>query len=47
MSWLVIEEVCPKLQASYVVLFSNSSTTVGWVKRLATMSSLVAIQFKN
>ena len=42
--WLVIEEVCPQLQAAYVALFSENSPTVGWVKRLASRGLLVAIQ---
>ena len=33
--WLVMEEVCPKLRAAYVALFSDNSPTIGWVKRLA------------
>ena len=44
MLWLVMEEVCPNLQAAYVALFSDNSPTVGWVKRLATRGSLVAMQ---
>ena len=44
MLWLVMEEVCPKLRATYVALFSDNSPTVGWVKRLATRGSLVAMQ---
>ena len=36
MLWLVIEEVCPKLLAAYVELFSDISPTIRWVKRLAT-----------
>ena len=39
-----MEEVCPKLRASYVVLFSDNSSTIGWVKRLAARGSLVAMQ---
>ena len=35
MLWLVMEEVCPKLQSAYVELFSDNSPTIGWVKRLA------------
>ena len=30
MLWLVMEEVCPKLQAAYVVLFSDNSPTIGY-----------------
>ena len=44
MLWLVMEEVCPKLQAAYVALFSDNSPTIGWVKRLAARVSLVAMQ---
>ena len=44
MLWLVMEEVCLKLRASYVVLFSDNSPTIGWVKRLAVRGSLVAMQ---
>ena len=42
--WLVIKEVYPKLLAAYVVLFSDNSPTVGWVKRLADRGFLVAMQ---
>ena len=42
--WLVMEEVCPKLRAAYVALFSDNSPTIGWVKRLSVRGSLVAIQ---
>ena len=34
MLWLVMEEVCPKLQAAYVVLFRENSPTIGWVNAL-------------
>ena len=34
MLWLVMEEVCPKLQAAYVTLFSDNSPTIGWVTLL-------------
>ena len=44
MSWIVIEEVCPQLRAEYVALFIDNSPTVGWVKRLAAGSLLVAMQ---
>ena len=44
MLWLVMEEVCPKLQAAYVALFSDNSPTIGWVKYLAARGSLVAMQ---
>ena len=44
MLWLVMEEVCPKLQAAYVALFSENSPTIGWVKRLAVRGSLVSMQ---
>ena len=42
--WLVMEEVCPKLQAAYIALFSDNSSTIGWVKRLAERGSLVEMQ---
>ena len=42
--WLVMEEVCPKLRAAYVALFSDNSPTIGWVKRLIARGSLVAMQ---
>ena len=42
--WLVIAEVCPHLQASYVALFSNNYPIIGWVKRLAVRGSFVAMQ---
>ena len=38
-----MEEVYPKLLASYVALFSDNSPTVGWVKRLVARVSLVAM----
>ena len=41
---LVMEEVCPKLRAAYVALFSDKSTTVGWVKRLMARGFLVAMK---
>ena len=44
MLWLVIEEVCPKLRAAYVALFSDNSPTIGWVKSLSEKVSLVAMQ---
>ena len=44
MLWLVIEEVCPKLQSVYVAFFSNNSPTLSWVKWLAARGSLVAMQ---
>ena len=39
-----MEEVCPKLRAAYVPLFSDKSPTIGWVKRLAARWSLVEMQ---
>ena len=44
MLWLVMDEVCPKLRAAYVALFSDNSPTTGWVKCLAARGSLVEIQ---
>ena len=44
MLWLVMEEVCTKLRAAHVALFSENSPTIGWVKRLATRGSMVAMQ---
>ena len=44
MLWKVMEEVCPKLQAAYLSLFSDNSPTIGWVKRLAARGSLVEMQ---
>ena len=44
MLWLLMEEVFTKLRAAYVVLFSDNSPTIGWVKRLSARGSLVAIQ---
>ena len=41
MLWLAMEEVCPKLQAAHIALFSENSPTIGWVKRLAARGSLV------
>ena len=42
---LVMEEVCPKLRASHVALFSDNSPTIRCVKRLAEQGSLLAMQF--
>ena len=42
--WLVMEEVCPKLRAAQVLLFSDNSPTIGWLKRLAARGLLVAMQ---
>ena len=44
MLWLVMEELCLKLQAAYVALFSENSPTIGWVKRLVVRGSLVGMQ---
>ena len=44
MIWLVMEEVCSKLRASHVALFSDNSPTIGWVKCLAVRGSLVSMQ---
>ena len=44
MLWLVMEEFFPRLRAAYVVLFSDNSPTIGWVKRLAVRGQLVAMQ---
>ena len=44
MLWLVMEEVCPKLQAGHVALLSDNSPTIGWVRGLETRVSLVAMQ---
>ena len=42
--WLVMEEVCPKLRAAYIALFSDNPPTIGWVKRLAVRDTLVEMQ---
>ena len=44
MLWLVMEEVCPKVLAAYVSLFSEISPIIGWVKRLAARGLLVALK---
>ena len=44
MMWLVMEEGFPKLQSAHVALFSDNSPTIGWLKRLASRGSLVAMQ---
>ena len=44
MLWLVMEEVCPKSRSAHVVMFSDNSPTIGWVKRLAVRGSFLAIQ---
>ena len=37
--WLVMESVCGNLREKHVVLSSDNSPTVGWVRRLATRST--------
>ena len=44
MLWLAMEEVCPKLQSAHIALFSDNSSTIGWVKRLTARGSLVEMQ---
>ena len=44
MLWLVMEEVCPKLRAAYVALFSDNSPNIGWVKHLAARGSLIEMK---
>ena len=44
MLWLVVKEVCPKLRAAHVALFSDNSPTIVWVKRLVSRGSLVSTQ---
>ena len=44
MIWLVMDEVCPKLQAAHVAMFSDNSPNIGWVKHLSARRSLVAMQ---
>ena len=44
MLWIVMEEVCLKLRTDHILLFSDNSPTIGWVKRLAVRISLVAMQ---
>ena len=44
MLWLVMDEVCTKLRAAYIALFSENSPTIGWVKLLAARGSLVSMQ---
>ena len=44
MLWLLMKEVFPKLRSAHVALFSDNSSIIGWVKRLAARGSLVAIQ---
>ena len=39
-----MEEVCPKLRAAYIALFSDNPPTIGWVKRLAVRGTLVEMQ---
>ena len=46
MLWLVMEEFYPKLRAAYVVLFSDNSPTIGWVKHL-TVRGFVGINAVN
>ena len=41
---LVMEEVCTKLQAAHVLLFSDNSPTIGWLNSLAARGSLTAMQ---
>ena len=40
MLWLVMEEVCPKLQAAYFAFSGYNSPTIVWVKLLAERGSL-------
>ena len=40
--WLVMEPVCGNLHKKRVALFSNNSSTVGWVKWLATCGLLAS-----
>ncbi len=42
--WIMIENVCTDLAEKQVALFSNNSSSVGWVQRKAIHSSLVAEQ---
>ena len=42
--WLVMEEVCLKLRAAYVVFFNDNSPTIGWVKGLADRGYLLEMQ---
>jgi hypothetical protein len=42
--WLVMEEVCPRLNGAHVALFSDNSPTVHWIQRMASRKSKVAMQ---
>jgi hypothetical protein len=42
--WLMIEHVCSSLTEKRVALFSDNSTTVSWVQRMACQSSFIAEQ---
>jgi hypothetical protein len=42
--WLVMEHICGPLTKKRVALFSNNSSTISWVHRMASHSSLVAKQ---
>ena len=44
MLWLVMEEVCLKLIAAHIAMFSDNSPTIGWVKCLVARESLVTMQ---
>ena len=42
--WLAIEEVCTDVNGSHVALFSDNTPTVGWVARMASKRSTIAMQ---
>ena len=44
MLWIVMEEVCLKLRAAHVALFSDKSPNIRLVKRLTQRGSLIAMQ---
>ena len=43
--WLVMEGVCDSVQEKCVALFSDNSSTVAWVTRLASRKSVIAEHF--
>ena len=42
--WLAIEETCDDINDSHVALFSDNTPTVGWVARMASKRSTIAMQ---
>ena len=43
--WLVIEDLCEDNSGEHVAVFSDNHPTVLWVDRLASKSSVIAVEF--